>query len=269
VSFWPGNWNSRPGAGIAEFILQAYIINLDRATDRWKFVSGCFDQTGIPYTRVSGIVGRELTLPHPQYSSLGFKLRHGHKTNFGAIGCYLSHLKALQLFLDSNHRYAIIAEDDASPVSNLTEILESAIQHQSTWDILRLCGFHDPHAHEYVHLIGEYHLAVCMTRLCGTACYVVTRHAAEVLLKCLDPMCLPYDHALDREWAFGLRAAAVVPLPVSQRAHEFLTQCGEKPDHKLPWFVRYWTVFPYRAWNETNRFFRRRQQLAQVKRLLG
>ena len=247
--------------------MHVFIINLDTAVDRWAFVSRNFDATEIPYTRVSGVLGREVQLPHPRYSSRGFSLKHGHKTNFGHIGCYFSHLKCLEMFLESSHSHAIIAEDDASPPPNLRSIVEGAIDYQPTWDVLRLCGFHNPHAKPFAKLFDEYELAVCMTRLCGTACYAVTRLAAEKLLAGLVPMSLPIDHAIDREWAFGLRAAAVVPLPVSQREHGFITQCGEKPDHKLPWFLRYWTVFPYRAWNETQRFHYRRLQLRHASQL--
>jgi glycosyl transferase family 25 len=249
--------------------LHAYIINLDTAPDRWAFVSRHFQATGIPFTRVAGVWGRDVKLPHPRYSSRGFSLKHGHKTNFGHIGCYFSHLKCLEQFLDSSHTHAIIAEDDASPTPQLRQIIERAIEYQPTWDVLRLCGFHDPHAVPYAPLFGDYQLAVCMTRLCGTACYAVTRHGAEALLAGLDPMSLPIDHAIDREWAHGLSAAAVMPLPVSQRDHQFVTQCAEKPDHKLPWFLRYWSVFPYRSWNETNRFIHRRKQLREAQRFVA
>ncbi len=247
--------------------MHAFIINLDGADERWSFVSSRFAATGVDFTRVAGVRGGELTLPHPQVRQESFARRHGHRTNHGAIGCYLSHLKCLQAFLDSPHQHAIIAEDDADPVENLREILASAIEFQPTWDLLRLCGFHDPHPQSFASLVGEYQLSVCLTRLCGTGAYMVTRQAADVLLKQLDPMTLPIDHAIDREWVFGLRAAAVMPLPIGQRSQVFASQCGVRENNKYPWYQRYWTVFPFRAWNETSRFVYRRKQLRAARLL--
>jgi glycosyl transferase family 25 len=129
-----------------------------------------------------------------------------------------------------------------------------------------LCGFHNPHPVPYADLFGEYQLATCFTRLCGTGAYLVTRHAAQVLLDKLLPMWLPIDHALDREWNYGLRASAVLPLPISQVDHNFGSQIAGQVNHKLPWYQRYWTVFPYRFMNESKRLFYRQLQLQHARR---
>ncbi len=246
--------------------MHAYVINLAQATERWEFVSDNLRQSEIEFTRVEAVDGRALTLPHPNYSARNFQLRHGHRDNYGHIGCYLSHLKAFRMFLQSSHSHALILEDDTKPAASLRNIIDRAIEYQSTWDILRICGFHDPHPVPFAKLDNEYQLCICLTRLCGTGAYVVTRHAAEVLAKTLDPMKLPIDHAMDREWFFGLRAAAVLPFPVSQRQHRFKTQCAGRPEHKLPWYLRYWTVFPYRTFNETTRVVARSKQLLRARR---
>jgi glycosyl transferase family 25 len=245
--------------------MHAYIINMDSATDRWRFVSEHFAATGIPFSRISGVNGRELTLPIREYDESAYRRCHGQRTNLGAVGCFLSHLQALRTFLDSEHATAIIAEDDAKPVADLREILVKAIAHQDSWDILRLCGFHNPHPAPYARLDDQYQLCVCFTRLCGTGAYAVTRRAAEALLAKLTPMYLPIDHALDREWAYGLRAAAVVPLPISQEEHGFGSQIHA--NLKLPWLQRYLTVFPWRAWNESTRLVQRTRQLRAARRM--
>ncbi len=240
--------------------MHAYIINLDSAAERWEFVSKNFLKTGISFSRVSGVLGRDLTFPNPLYSKVGFTLRHGHRTNHGAIGCYLSHLKCWQMVANSAHDHAIIAEDDALPNKDLRAIVERAIEFDQTWDILRLSGFHDAHPKPYAKLDGDHELCVCMTRLCGTGAYMIKRQAASILAETLNPMRLPIDHAIDREWAFNLRSAAVMPLPVAQTTHVFNSQCQGKKHAKYPWFLRYLTVFPYRAWTETSRMVHRRRQ---------
>ena len=48
-----------------------------------------------------------------------------------------------------------------------------------------------------------------------------TELAARALVAGLLPMRLPFDHAFDREWFFGLRAATVLPSPCSQIESDF------------------------------------------------
>ncbi len=245
--------------------MHAYIINLDGAAERWRFVEERFESTGIPYTRISAVDGRRLTFPIPEYDAAAYRLRVGQRTNPSQVGCYLSHMKALQAFLASDHPLAIVAEDDAQPVANLRDILQAALDYRDTWDLLRLCGFHRPHPVPFATLPGNYELCACFTRLCGTGAYAVTRHAAKMLREKLLPMRLPIDHALDREWTFGLRSAAIMPLPVSQIDHPYDSQIAVQ-NYKLPWYRRYWTVFPWRASNETRRVIHRWRYLSEARR---
>ena len=146
-----------------------------------------------------------------------------------------------------------------------------ALAYQETWDILRLCGFHDPRPVAIAALPEGRRLCVCRMRLGGAGAYMVSRCAAEVLMEKLVPMTLPPDHALDREWAYGLRAAAVIPLPIAQDDRRFPSQIGTRASigaSKLPWYRRYWTVLPWRAWIEVTRFIQRRRQLSRARALL-
>lgn len=248
--------------------MQTYIINMDTATDRWQFVKEAYAKTGIPFTRVSGIWGKNIPLPHPAYDEAKYRRCHGQHTNPGTLGCYLSHLRCLELFLESGDEFAMIAEDDSKPNLQIDRILHSAIRYRECWDILRVCGFHHPHPVAYAEIEGGYQLAVCFTKLCGTGAYVVSRHAADVLLQKLVPMFLPIDHALDREWAYGLRASAIMPLPISQEEHTFTTQIPISKSYKLPAIQRYWTVFPFRLQNELRRLVARSRQLRKARAIV-
>lgn len=235
--------------------MYAYIINMDSATDRWNFARDSFAKTGIPFERMPGVNGRAMTLPIPEFNEAQWRRRHGKLPNMGQIGCYLSHIRAMQRFLATGHEYGIICEDDILVAENLKSILLQAIEHRSTWDILRLAGFHNAHPIAYSKLGNGYSLAVNQTRLCGTGAYMVNRKAANTLVDKLLPMSLPIDHALDREWIYGLRSSAVYPLPISQENHPFASQIPAQKNEKLPAIQRYWTVFPFRASNEVTRLF--------------
>ena len=245
--------------------MHAYVINMDSAQARWEYVAAEFSKTGIPFQRVSGVNGRILQLPIPEFDEVLYRRRHGKNPNGSTIGCYLSHLKVLRLFLESTNEYAVICEDDIKPVSNLGTLLEQAIELREYWDILRLSGFHNSHPRTFAKLSDGYSLAVNFTRLCGSGAYMVHRQAAEILLRQLVPMTLPLDHALDREWVYGLKSVSIFPLPVDQVDHAFGSQIRENVGEKLPVWRRYWTVFPYRALNEVHRVVSRRRQWKQTK----
>jgi glycosyl transferase, family 25 len=247
--------------------IHAYIINLDSARDRWKYVESNFTNIGIPFSRVAGVNGSKLELPLPEYSAVRYRLCHGRRTNLAEVGCYLSHIKCLKEFLASSNDYAVICEDDIKPKNDLKCVLEAAIEYGQSWDILRICGFHNPHSVPYVKLVNDYSLSVTLTRFTGAGAYVLGRRGAEVLAKKLLPMKLPFDHAFDREWFYGLRAASITPRPVDQFRHNFKTQIV-RTKFKLPWYVRYLTVFPYQAFNETARVGNRLRQLRRARQFV-
>ena len=243
----------------------AYIINMDSAVERWAHVESSFSLTGIPFQRISGVNGRTLEFPILEFDERLYRKRHGKLPNAGQIGCYMSHLRALDVFLESKQDFGIICEDDIRPVSNLHNIVKEATVYRNVWDILRLSGFHNSHPRRFAQLSDGYSIAVNFTRLCGTGAYMLNRHAAQVLRKALVPMWVPIDHALDREWAYGLNAASIYPLPISQEDHSFESQTTPSKNEKLPAWQRYWTVLPYRTANEINRFLARGRQLRRAR----
>jgi hypothetical protein len=78
-----------------------------------------------------------------------------------------------------------------------------------------------------------YDLCVNFARLKGAGAYVLDRRAARAFATGLLPMWLPFDHAIDREWAFGLRAAYVQPFPISQVEKRFRSSIQSGPSRRL------------------------------------
>jgi len=231
-------------------------LNLDHATDRWEYTRENFAKQNIQLQRVSAVVGNELPFPIPEHDAEVYLRWHGKRTVPAEVGCFLSHIKAMHLFLDSEESFALICEDDVSPVNNLEEILTNALGFQDHWDILRLSGFHDAKPQPIAQLKHSHSLCVNLKFLAGTGAYLINRHAASILSERLLPMFLPYDHALDREWLWGLKSLCVNPLPIDQGDHDFSTQIQTR-NSKAPWYQRYWTVAPFRVKTKWMRFIHR------------
>ncbi|MEO7933075.1 MAG: glycosyltransferase family 25 protein [Chthoniobacterales bacterium] len=234
--------------------MRAYIINLDSATDRWASVSQSFAGTQFDIHRVSGVNGHALQLPIPEYSEGLYRWFHGRPTSLGHVGCYLSHVKAMREFLTSEDDYALIAEDDLTLEPDFEAAIQEAMHYHRSWNILRLTGLSRGKPAVIGKLFGHYQICIGFGRLKGTGAYVVDRRAAEALVEGLIPMRLPIDHAMDREWCFGLSAAYIYPFPASQTETGFKSSIQIGKSLKLSSFRRYLATYPYQVYNEISRW---------------
>lgn len=192
----------------------AYIINLKHAEKRWEHMRSQLDALNIPYTRIEGVYGDQLTDPVDGYNERKYQVLTGKETNKREIGCYFSHMRALQTFLDSGLPYALILEDDIQLPPRITALLSESIAHASKWDMLRLTSSREGDYLPFAKLSDGYELACNLKVLKNTGAYFVNRHAAQCCVKNMLPMCLPYDRALDREWTLGFRTACIIPFPI-------------------------------------------------------
>jgi glycosyl transferase family 25 len=241
--------------------MKAFVINLDHATDRWGNLQQEASDLGFDVHRVSAVFGDQLSAPFPDYSPKKYRRRHGKSTNVREIGCYLSHLKAIEAFLDTKDEFGLILEDDVGFHSDSASLIQQAIECRQPWDVLRLSGLHSGTPLTIAELANGFSLAVNITRQTGAGAYVVNRRAAEALCSGLRPMSLPYDHAFDREWLLGIRSLSMTPYPITQN-ERYSTSIVHTPKCGLG---RYLTVFPYRAANESCRVVHRAAQYVMAR----
>ena len=151
-----------------------YCINLDGQPERWKFMEDQFKYWEIEnYTRVSAYDGRE--------DDLGdiLKGRYPDMMTSGEVGCTTSHLKAIRHFVEeTDEPYAIMMEDDCSldlvRYWNFTwKDFYGRIPYD--WDVVQISIICTGDIHIKIHkrFVNEF----------STACYLITRHHAEKLLK--------------------------------------------------------------------------------------
>ena len=245
--------------------MRAYILNLDGAKDRWARLSGAFERIGFPVTRVPGVDGGKLQLPIAEYAEGRYRRLHGRPTNEREVGCYLSHIAACRAFLETSDEHGLICEDDLVLGPDFPTVLEAVLRQRDSWNILRLTGLSAGQAVPVRHLGGGYALCVNFGRLKGAGAYVVDRGAATAFVAHLLPMWLPWDHAFDREWCFGLCAASVQPFPISQTASGFKSSIQGSSRRPLPSCRRWFTTYPYQAFNEICRWLFRGVSLLRWK----
>ncbi len=233
--------------------MRAYIINLDRAKDRWASVEQSFAGTKFDVCRVAAVDGSALAVPIAGYSEGMYRWFHGRPTNAREIGCYFSHIKAIEAFLATDDEHALIGEDDLTLGPDMENVIQSALCYSKHWNVLRLTGLSSGHPAKVAGLCEGYSLNVCFGRLKGIGAYVIDRKAARAWVTKLLPMRLPIDHALDREWHQGLRAVYVLPFPASQNEAGFRSSIQVGKSQKLSALRRYIATYPYQAFNEVTR----------------
>jgi glycosyl transferase family 25 len=240
----------------------AYLINLKRANDRLVSAKEAFDKAGINFNLEVAVDGKELSLPHQNYSELKYNLLHGKKTNLGELGCYFSHLNVLEKFLNTKEDLALICEDDIEFDEDIIEIINGALKSGINFDLLRLSGgsirnkeIGLPLKLKKIH--NDFFLSLNFGFKSGTGCYLINRHAAKNIIKKIKKMSLPIDHAMDRDWILNIRSLSITPAPVylKEELHLKNSYIQANKEFKFPLYKRYWILAPYRLASELTRLF--------------
>jgi glycosyl transferase family 25 len=91
-----------------------YYINLAHRTDRREQIEKELERSPWPVQRVEAV----------------------HVPDYGIVGCGLSHIKTLRMFLESPHDHCIIFEDDFQFTRPLEELSVPGVE----WDVVMLGG---------------------------------------------------------------------------------------------------------------------------------
>ena len=191
-----------------------YVINLDRDVERMASIRANLEALGLPFERLSAVMGKDV----PEWEKLvdlsAYAWRNRLDTpRAGEVGCYLSHLKAMETFLRTDAPWCVILEDDVEVLPACADVLRSLAE-KDDWDLVKLFNFHSGLPVKKRALAGGHHLVVHLTRTTSAAAYVVNRRAAETLLRSMRPISEQVDHAHDQPWETGLRVRGIRPMPV-------------------------------------------------------
>lgn len=196
-----------------------YLINLDRSKERLKYVLPKVEKLPFPFQRVAAIDGQTLSdqevrekVDFPTYLNL-----LGHLPKRGTIGCYLSHIKAWQTFINSNSEFALILEDDIDfDPDSLSHAVNQLILNKEYWDIN---NFETRHRGTplVIKKIGNSDLVLYLTEVTHAGAYLISRKAAYKLLEKSLPIKTALDCYYIRAWEFDLKFTGIEPRLVFQK----------------------------------------------------
>ncbi|MDK4721341.1 glycosyltransferase family 25 protein [Rhizobium sp. CNPSo 3968] len=210
--------------------LRIYVINLDRSRERWERLCSQAMEYDLDITRIPAVDGRVIAeRDRIDFHPKSFIYHNGRKLLPGEYGCYRSHLLALEQFVASGDKMAIIMEDDVELNERLIPRAIAAMESVQGARLVklvnhRLVGFKAIRETAENDVVGR-----CMHGPQGSAaCYIVNRKAAKKLLTTLKPMLLPYDVALERGWSTGVETFTTFENLVDFSPHRAATTIGKR-----------------------------------------
>jgi len=179
-----------------------YAINLERSKDRWEALRTSATNFSIDLRRVEAVEGKLLDKSELQnFDEAGFRRCHGKIVMPAEIGCYFSHIRALETITAAGDPWAVIVEDDICFTPEFTPFLNAATKLQG-WDVIKLVNHRTASYRPFQNLHKDFSIGRCLHGPLGSsAAYIVTLEGAKRLLSAIKPMRLPYDVALERGWA--------------------------------------------------------------------
>lgn len=216
-----------------------YVINLDRSPERWASISEQLEAQGLTPHRIAAVDGKGRTLSDfPECDPNRYRRCHGALPRTTEIGCYLSHVKALRAFLESDDAIATIIEDDSVINDDFAEALHLLERNSAHWDMMLLYGNHRALPARLVEISEKYAICGLSFIQTGSVAYMINRACAKALLQNLLPIRLPYDHAFTHPAFHKLRMRACLPYPVSATRSSGSTIDYSVKQHKeLRWRV--------------------------------
>lgn len=178
---------------------QLYVINLQRSRSRMEHFQKSLSSSdlNIGFQRVEAVdhksmdiqkyVSPEAFAELRQNERRGYRERHYELTR-GAVGCYMSHLKAWAMFSESPYSIAIVCEDDATFHPGIRKKLSKNLLHiPDDWDLV-LLGY-------FCIRCSDRRKYIKVRRFHGTHGYIIRKQAARRLVS--DPSILPITQQID------------------------------------------------------------------------
>ena len=203
---------------IPQKIPHVFVINLPGDTHRRTLMQERLDKTGVPYSFFEAVNGRGFDMATaPAYDSKKRCRYFGRDMMPGELGCLLSHRAIYEKMDRENIPCAVILEDDVIFEDNFSDTLLALIKTPVQWDVIRFLGSAKIYARgcrKITPLIGPYWLARLPTAPGGAHGYVLTLHAARVMLKHMQKNWMPIDTLQGRTWETGLETLVLHPAPL-------------------------------------------------------
>jgi len=193
-----------------------FVINLPRSADRRESISQKLAEQGLEFEFIEAVDGKTLPMEDGDHYNRKARLRYfGRDLTAGELGCLMSHRKAYEIMAERNLPSAIVFEDDVIFKHNhFADVVEAILKLERQWDIVRFLG-KKKKCRSFEKLTDKHMLVKLPGTPGGGHGYILTQHAAQILLKHTHKPWVPIDTLLGRTWETGLKVFCVEPSPIT------------------------------------------------------
>ena len=175
-----------------------YVLNLDRSEKRMNEFNAAFSAINLTVERVPAIDGN-LIDKNSFSNDNRCRKEMGRSIQKGEVGCFLSHKKALEKFLMTKAKYAVVFEDDAVPDDEfndiINEIVEKFLEINQSTAAINLGAIDFKYSSSFLKVKNN--MLRCAHRFPMLATGVLwTRAGAKMFLENAPIVTMPYDNFL-------------------------------------------------------------------------
>ncbi|HYQ14809.1 MAG TPA: glycosyltransferase family 25 protein [Polyangiaceae bacterium] len=192
------------------------VISMPSAQERRAIFASAARDARTPWQFVDACTAPPAELP---YSDQAAVRRFGRALSRGEIGCFASHFEAWKSLLASRDAQRIVLEDDTIVDWSLMDRIAEVDFAAHGLDLVRFYSTHPfKHSVAVQRFLGPHtHLLQTSGMFLGTQGYVLTREAAERLVRLARGITMPVDWFMNRYWAYGFRNYCLFPFPLIER----------------------------------------------------
>lgn len=200
---------AKPEAATQSNSITTFYLNRDCDVARRESISSFIENAGLAAERIAGINGYDVPAHLRGYFFDGETLHS--KLKAGEVGCYASHLVAMERVVERNLSHALILEDDAIVPVDTAKILQEVLRTvPSGWDLIHLCKDSNRAVKIIANIEGGRRIVRYSRVPETTTGYLVSQSGARKFLK-PSKRYWPIDTDFRQPWQFGLEIYGVTP----------------------------------------------------------
>lgn len=231
-----------------------YLINLDGSDARLQSATQQLHADGVDFVRIAAVDGRgKSPSEYKEYDAVGALKYMGRPLKGGELGCYFSHLKCIDHFLQSDEDYLVVVEDDAKWELGVKEKISQSLlwleERNKHFDIINI-GFNRNKIYSRIKKFNEFELIQAHYFPMTTTSIIWSRSGAKKFREDVQTIYAPVDNVL-REWQCKInRGLATMPPIVSViGAESDIDGIGSKRG-KADRISGYWLKRQSRLWRQ-------------------
>ena len=189
------------------------VINLDRDSDRLAYMSDALSSRGFTLERIPAFLGKAIPDDLKPY----FLDQHGainSAMNTGEIGCYASHLYAMQQILaQESDEPVCVMEDDLQFSDSFAHLPNLVADLPDDWEIVRISN----PAKSFYQIVKTWQGIGSLVRYWRvpntSGAYIINKAGARKFLTYQLLRKRPIDEDLRRPWEHGMETFGILPSP--------------------------------------------------------